>query len=374
MPAVIAGYARSPFTPAKKGALARTRPDDIAAVVVDKLLSDVGIDPSLVDDLVVGCAFPEAEQGYNLARIITFLSELPETVPGVTINRFCGSSMQAIHDAAARVNAGHGEAYIAGGVESMTRIPMTGFNPMPNPDLPSEVMTSMGVTAENLSKLHKIGRDEQEQFAIESHARASAARESGSFAEEIVPIETSGGTVDQEGCIRPGTDSETLAKLRPAFDSNGTVTAGTSSPLTDGAAFVFLCSEEFAAEHGLDTMARVKSAAVSGCAPEIMGIGPVEASRKALERVGLTLGDVDIIELNEAFAAQSLAVIGELGLDHSKVNLEGGAIALGHPLGASGARITGKAAQLLKRNGGKHALATLCVGGGMGMATVLEQI
>ena len=374
MPAVIAGYARSPFTPAKKGALAKSRPDDVAAVVVDKLLSDTGIDPSLVDDLVVGCAFPEAEQGYNLARIITFLSALPETVPGVTINRFCGSSMQAIHDAAARVNAGHGDAFIAGGVESMTRIPMTGFNPMPNPNLPSETMTSMGVTAENLSKLHKIGRDEQEQFAIESHARASAAREGGSFAEEIVPIETSSGTVDQDGCIRPGTDSEVLARLRPAFDAKGTVTAGTSSPLTDGAAFVFVCSEEFAAEHGLEPMARIKSAAVSGCAPEIMGIGPVEASKKALDRAGLSLEDIDIVELNEAFAAQSLAVIGELGLDHDKVNLEGGAIALGHPLGASGARITGKAAQLLKRNGGKHALATLCVGGGMGMATVLEQI
>ena len=374
MPAIIAGYARSPFTPAKKGALAKSRPDDVAAAVVDRLLSDTGIDPSLVDDLVVGCAFPEAEQGYNLARIITFLSELPETVPGVTINRFCGSSMQAIHDAAARVNAGHGDAFIAGGVESMTRIPMTGFNPMPNPNLPSETMTSMGVTAENLSKLHKIGREEQEQFAIESHARASAARETGSFAEEIVPIETSSGTVDQDGCIRPGTDSEALARLRPAFDAKGTVTAGTSSPLTDGAAFVFVCSEEFAAEHGLEPMARIKSAAVSGCAPEIMGIGPVEASKKALDRAGLSLGDIDIVELNEAFAAQSLAVIGELGLDHDKVNLEGGAIALGHPLGASGARITGKAAQLLKRNGGKHALATLCVGGGMGMATVLEQI
>ena len=374
MPAVIAGYARSPFTPAKKGALAKSRPDDVAAAVVDRLLSDTGIDPSLVDDLVVGCAFPEAEQGYNLARIITFLSELPETVPGVTINRFCGSSMQAIHDAAARVNAGHGDAFIAGGVESMTRIPMTGFNPMPNPNLPSETMTSMGVTAENLSKLHKIGREEQEQFAIESHARASAARESGSFAEEIVPIETPSGTVDQDGCIRPGTDSEALARLRPAFDAKGTVTAGTSSPLTDGAAFVLVCSEEFAAEHGLEPMARIKSAAVSGCAPEIMGIGPVEASKKALGRAGLSLEDIYIVELNEAFAAQSLAVIGELGLDHDKVNLEGGAIALGHPLGASGARITGKAAQLLKRNGGKHALATLCVGGGMGMATVLEQI
>ncbi len=374
MPAVIAGYSRSPFTPANKGALAKTRPDDIAAAVVDRLLEDTGIDPSLVEDLLVGCAFPEAEQGYNLARIITFLTKLPETVPGVTINRFCGSSMQAIHEAAAKVNSGQGDVFIAGGVESMSRIPMTGFNPLPNPNLPSEAMTSMGVTAENLSKLHNIGREEQESFAIESHARASAARESGSFAEEIVPIKTSAGVVDQDGCIRPGTNSEALARLRPAFDASGTVTAGTSSPLTDGAAFVLVCSEEFATEHGLEPMARVKSIAVTGCAPEIMGIGPVEASKKALDRAGLTLEDIDIVELNEAFAAQSLAVIGELGLDHEKVNFDGGAIALGHPLGASGARITGKAAQLLKKSGGNHALATLCVGGGMGMATVLEKV
>ena len=374
MSAVIVGYARSPFTPARKGALARTRPDDIAAAVVNRLISDVGIDPSLVEDLIVGCAFPEAEQGYNLARIITFLTDLPETVPGVTINRFCGSSMQSIHDAAARINSGQGHAFVAGGVESMSRVPMTGFNPMPNSTLDEDAMTSMGTTAENLSKIHGIDREAQEAFAIESQARATTARESGAFADEIVPIETTDGMVEEDGCIRPGTDSKALGKLRPAFDANGTVTAGTSSPLTDGAAFVFVCSEEFAAEHGLAPMARIVSAAVSGCAPEIMGIGPVSASRKALERAGLTLDDIDLIELNEAFAAQSLAVIGELGLDRDKVNIEGGAIALGHPLGASGARITGKAAQLLKRNGGKHALATLCVGGGMGMAIVLEQI
>ena len=373
MPAVIAGYSRSPFTPAKRGALAQTRPDDIAAAVVNQLISDVGIDPSLVEDLLVGCAFPEAEQGYNLARIITFLTDLPETVPGVTINRFCGSSMQSIHDAAARINSGQGDAFIAGGVESMSRVPMTGFNPLPNPNLADEAMTSMGITAENLSKRHDIGRDAQEAFAIESQTRAAAARESGAFSDEIVAIETSEGTVSEDGCIRPGTNAEALGKLRPAFDANGTVTAGTSSPLTDGAAFVFVCSEDFAAEHGLEPMARIKSAAVSGCAPEIMGIGPVSASRKALERAALSLDDIDLIELNEAFAAQSLAVIGELGLDRDKVNIEGGAIALGHPLGASGARITGKAAQLMQKNGAEHALATLCVGGGMGMATVLER-
>ena len=374
MPAVIVGYARSPFTPAKRGALARTRPDDIAAAVVNQIISDVGVDPSLVDDLIVGCAFPEAEQGYNLGRIVVFLTELPETVPGVTINRFCGSSMQSIHDAAARVEMGMGDAFIAGGVESMSRVPMTGFNPMPNTRLEEESMTSMGITAENISGLYGIDREAQEAFAIESQARAAAARESGAFADEIVAIETTDGTVQEDGCIRPGTNTEALAKLRPAFDANGTVTAGTSSPLTDGAAFVFVCSEEFAAEHGLKPMARIKSAAVSGCAPEIMGIGPVSASRKALERAGLSLDDIDLIELNEAFAAQSLAVIGELGLDRDKVNIEGGAIALGHPLGASGARITGKAAQLMQKNGAKHALATLCVGGGMGMATVLERV
>jgi len=374
MPAVIVGYARSPFTPAKRGALARTRPDDIAAAVVNQIISDVGVDPSLVDDLLVGCAFPEAEQGYNLGRIVVFLTELPETVPGVTINRFCGSSMQSIHDAAARIEMGMGDAFIAGGVESMSRVPMTGFNPMPNTRLEEESMTSMGITAENLSGLHSISREDQEAFAIESQARAAAARESGAFADEIVAIETTDGTVQEDGCIRPGTNAEALAKLRPAFDANGTVTAGTSSPLTDGAAFVFVCSEEFAAEHGLKPMARIKSAAVSGCAPEIMGIGPVSASRKALERAGLSLDDIDLIELNEAFAAQSLAVIDELGLDRDKVNIEGGAIALGHPLGASGARITGKAAQLMQKNGAEHALATLCVGGGMGMATVLERV
>ena len=374
MPAVIVGYARSPFTPAKRGALARTRPDDIAAAVVNQIISDVGVDPSLVDDLIVGCAFPEAEQGYNLGRIVVFLTELPETVPGVTINRFCGSSMQSIHDAAARIEMGMGDAFIAGGVESMSRVPMTGFNPMPNTRLEEESMTSMGITAENISELYGIDREAQEAFAIESQARAAAARESGAFADEIVAIETTDGTVQEDGCIRPGTNAEALAKLRPAFDANGTVTAGTSSPLTDGAAFVFVCSEEFAAEHGLKPMARIKSAAVSGCAPEIMGIGPVSASRKALERAGLSLDDIDLIELNEAFAAQSLAVIGELGLDTDKVNIEGGAIALGHPLGASGARITGKAAQLMQKNGAEHALATLCVGGGMGMATVLERV
>lgn len=373
---VIAGYARSPFTPARKGALARTRPDDIAATVVDGLIEKLGIDPALVEDIIVGTAFPEGEQGFNLARMLTFLTDLPESVPGVTINRFCGSSMQAIHDAAGRIAMGAGEAFIAGGIESMTRIPMTGFNPMPNPrmsDVAPDALTSMGITAENLAVKYGIDRVTQEAFAVASHARASGAREAGNFAEEIVSIETEAGLVSEDGCIRPGTDAETLAGLKPVFDASGSVTAGTSSPLTDGAAFVLVCTEEFALANGLKPLARILSTAVSGCAPELMGIGPVEASNKALERAGLTLDDIDIVELNEAFAAQSLAVIEELGLNPSKVNIDGGAIALGHPLGASGARITGKAASLLQRNGAKHALATMCVGGGQGIATVLEK-
>ncbi len=377
MNTVIAGYARSPFTPARRGELARTRPDDIAAEVIDGLLKKSKLNPSLVEDLIVGTAFPEAEQGFNMARMITFLTDLPETVPGVTINRFCGSSMQAIHDAAGRIAMGAGECFIAGGIESMTRIPMTGFNPMPNPRLLEEApgaFTSMGITAENLAVKYGIDRTAQEAFAIESHARASAAREAGKFSDEIIEISAKSGVIDSDGCIRPGTDAKPLGKLRPAFDVDGTVTAGTSSPLTDGAAFVIVCTEEFALANGLTPLAKIASIAVSGCSPEIMGIGPVEATRKALDRAGLSLGDIDIIELNEAFAAQSLAVIEELGLDQSKINIDGGAIALGHPLGASGARITGKVASLLVREGATHALATMCIGGGQGIATILSKI
>jgi acetyl-CoA acyltransferase len=285
--------------------------------------------------------------------------------------------MQAIHDAAGRIAMGAGEAFVCGGVESMTRVPMTGFNPMPNPRLANEypeAFMSMGITAENLAERHDISRERQEEFAVESHRKAEAARSAGSFSGEIVAIETEGEIVEEDGCIRPDTDAETLAGLRPAFDENGTVTAGTASPLTDGVAFVLVCSEEFAEANNLTPLARIRSIAVSGCDPEVMGIGPVEASRKALARAGMELDDIDIIELNEAFAAQSIAVIEELGIDPAKVNLDGGAIALGHPLGASGARITGKAAQLLQRNGAKTALVTMCIGGGQGIATILESV
>jgi len=370
---VICGFARSPFTPARRGALARARPDDVAAAVIRGLLENLELDAALVEDVLVGCAFPEAEQGFNLARMVGFLADLPNEVGGVTINRFCGSSMQAIHDAAGRIAMGAGEAFIAGGVESMSRIPMSGFNPMPNPRLATtrpEVFTNMGLTAENLAEAYEIDREAQQAFAIESHQKAASA----SFEDVIIPIETEDGMVTEDGCIRADSDQASLNNLKPAFIESGTVTAGTASPLTDGAAFVLVCTAEFAAANGLTPLARIKSIAISGCAPEVMGIGPVEASRKALERAGLSLDEIDIIELNEAFAAQSLAVISEMGLDASKVNIDGGALALGHPLGASGARIVGRAATVLSRNGSKTALATMCIGGGQGIATVLEKV
>lgn len=371
--AVIAGYVRSPFTPANRGALARVRPDDFAAQTIKGLVERTKVNTDDIEDLIVGCAFPEGEQGYNLGRMLVFLAGLPETVGGSTINRWCGSSMEAIHMAVGKIATGSGEAFICAGVESMTRIPMGGYNLMPNPDLyekHKEVYLSMGLTAENLAKQYNIDRTAQETFAVESHKKALAAH----LEDEIIPIQTKGGTVDKDGCPRADTSMEALAGLKPAFDMKGSVTAGTSSPLTDGAVAVLVVSEEYADKHGLPKLARIKSMAVHGLAPEVMGLGPVHASKRALERAGLSLKDMDVIELNEAFAAQSLACIKEMGADAAKVNIEGGAVALGHPLGASGARITGKAAQLLAEKGGKYALATMCIGGGMGIATVLEKV
>ncbi|HIL33569.1 MAG: acetyl-CoA C-acyltransferase [Methanobacteriota archaeon] len=373
--AVIAGYARSPFAPARKGALAKVRPDELMAQVVRGLLERSGTDPAGLEDLIVGCAFPEGEQGLNVARIIGFLADLPPSVAGTTVNRFCGSSMQAVHMAAGAIATGAGEAFICGGVESMSRVPMMGFNPLPHPGLyerAPEVYINMGLTAENLARKYDISREAQEAFALESQQRAVRAANDGSFEAEIVPIENGGDFVAADGCPRPDTTAEALAALKPAFDAKGSVTAGTSSPLTDGAAAVLVTSADYARRHKLIVMARIRATAVSGCAPEIMGIGPVEATRKALDRAGLELGQMDLVELNEAFAAQSLAVLDKLGLSHARVNLDGGAIALGHPLGASGARITGKAAALLQREGGRYALATMCIGGGQGIATVLE--
>ena len=348
---VIAGYARSPFTFARKGGLAEIRPDEIASQVVRGLIEGSGADSDDLEDVIMGCAFPEGEQGDNVARLVGFLSELPVTAAGTTVNRFCGSSMQSIHMAAGAIKMNAGDSFVCAGIESMSRVPMGGYNFLPHPGLAEyypEAFVAMGITAENLAKTD------------------------GRLEDEIVPIVFGNIRVEADGCIRPGTNQEVLGSLEPAFDVDGTVTAGTSSPLTDGGSSVLVCSEDYADEHGLEKMARIRGIGVAGCAPEIMGIGPVEASRKALERAGLAIDDIDVIELNEAFAAQSLAVIKEAGFDQEKVNLDGGAIAIGHPLGASGARITGKAASIMRREGKDLALATMCIGGGQGIATVLE--
>ena len=375
--AVIVGYARSPFTLAKKGALARVRPDDLAAQVVRRLVAEAGISSNIIEDLIVGCAFPEGEQGFNVARLIGMLADLDLSVGGVTVNRFCGSSMQSVHIAAGQIQLGAGEAFICAGVESMSRVPMMGFNPMPNPALhaarPGAYM-GMGDTAENVARRWQISRADQEAFAVTSHRKAAAAQAAGRLAAEIVPIATKAGTVETDGCIRPEASAEGLAALKPAFQQDGSVTAGTSSPLTDGASAVLVCSEAYAHRHGLKPLARIAAIGVSGCEPEIMGIGPVAASRKALARAGIAVDAVGVVELNEAFASQALACIRELGLRAETVNIDGGAIALGHPLGATGARIVGKAAALLDREGARFALATQCIGGGQGIATLLERV
>lgn len=372
-PVVICGFKRTPFHFAGKGALAGVRPDDMAAEVVKVLVKDTGVNPADIEDLLMGCAFPEAEQGFNLAKIVAQLAGLPHSVAGATVNRFCGSSMTTIHMAAGYIQIGAGDVYIAAGVESMTRIPMGGFNPMPNPKLGESYPAAyigMGETAENLAKKYSISRKEQEEFAVGSHKKAAAAASGGKFKDEIVPI----NGVTEDGTIRPDTTAEGLAGLKLAFDENGTVTAGTASPLTDGAAAVLIASEDYAKKHKLPILARIVSVGVSGCGAEIMGIGPVPASQKALASAGLKMSDIDIVELNEAFAAQGLSVIKELGIDLAKTNLDGGAIAMGHPLGASGARITGKLASLLKREGKKRGLATMCIGGGQGTAIILEAV
>jgi acetyl-CoA acyltransferase len=373
---VIAGYARSPFTQAFKGALTRVRPDDLAAQVVASLVNRTKVRPQDIEDLIVGCAFPEGEQGFNVGRLIGLLAGLPQSVAGMTVNRFCGSSMQSIHIAAGQIQLDAGDVFIAAGVESMTRVPMLGFNPMPNPVLQAKqaAYISMGDTAENVAAKWHISREQQEAFAVRSQQRAAAAVKAGNFANEIVPITTKNGTVDADGCIRPETTAAALAQLKPAFSQTGTVTAGTSSPLTDGASAVLVCSEDYAEKHGLTPLARIVSVAVAGCAPDIIGIGPVGATQKALLRAKLEISAIDVVELNEAFASQALACARDLGIRDETLNIDGGAIALGHPLGATGARIVGKAASLLQRVGGRYALATQCIGGGQGIATILERI
>mgnify|MGYP001347553839 FL=1 len=375
---VVAGYARSPFTLAKKGELATVRPDRLAAQVVAGLVARTGVKVDDLEDLILGCAFPEGEQGLNMARLVAMMAGLPQSVGGQTINRFCGSSMQSIHSAAGAIQMGAGEVFVCAGVESMTRVPMMGFNPMPDPDFAAALpgaYIGMGDTAENVAKRWGITRAAMEAFAVASHTKANAARAAGKFEAEIVPItDKRGKVISVDGCIRPETTAEGLATLKPAFSADGIVTAGTSSPLTDGASAVLVCSLDYAEKNGLEPLAAVKSIAISGCDPEIMGIGPVGSSLKAAARAGIDVKSIDVIELNEAFSSQSLACIRDLGLDPAKINLDGGAIALGHPLGATGARIVGKVASLMKREGLKTGLATQCIGGGQGIATILEAL
>lgn len=376
--AVIAGYARTPFHFAKKGRLIGVRPDDLAATAVRGLVERSGVNPADIEDLILGCSYPEAEQGGNMARLVVFLAGLPIEVAGTTVNRFCGSSMTAVHIAAGQIAAGAGEVFICAGVESMTRVPQGGFNPSPNPRLLqgfAQAYMSMGETAENVAARYGVSRVAQEELAVLSHRKAAAAQELGRLRDEIVPVATPEGVVDADGCLRPATSMEGLAGLKLAFrETGGTVTAGTSSPLTDGAAAVLVCSEDYAQRHGLRVFARIRASAVAGCAPDEMGMGPVPATRKALARAGLTVADLDVVEINEAFSSQAIACLRELQIPLERVNLDGGGLAIGHPLGATGARITGKAASLLKRVGGRYALATQCIGGGQGIATVLEAV
>ena len=367
---VIAGYSRSPFTMAKKGELIDIRPVNLLAEVIKNLVSKSKVNPDDIEDIVIGCAFQVGEQCFNIGKLVTFLSGMDIKTSGMTVDRWCGSSMEAIHIAAGKIAIGSGKAFICGGVESMTRV-TTGFDPIPYPYSEKEnpnVYFSMGITAENVAKKYNITRKEQQEFALSSHQKAFEAQSKGNFNNEIAVI----GNCSKDSNIRPNSNQETLDGLKLAFDQNGTVTAATSSPLTDGAAATLICEEQFAKDNNLEILARIVSTAVEGCAPEYMGLGPIGASKKALNRAKLSTKEIDIVELNEAFASQSLACIKDLNIDEKKVNLDGGALALGHPLGATGARITGKAAELLRRENKKYALSTQCIGLGMGIATIIE--
>ena len=370
--AVIAGYSRSPFTMARKGGLIDVKPVNLLAEVINNLVSKTNINKSEIEDIVIGCAFQTGEQCFNIGKLVTFLTNMDIKTSGMTVDRWCGSSMEGIHIAAGKIAMGSGKVFICGGVESMTRV-NTGFDPIPYPENQKDnpnVYFSMGITAENVAKKYDISRKQQQEFAISSHQKANEAQTSGKFKNEIVTI----GNCETDGNIRPKSSQETLDGLKLAFDQKGTVTAATSSPLTDGAAATLICEENYAKENNLEILGKIVSTAVEGCEPNYMGLGPIGASKKALQRASLTIDEIDIVELNEAFASQSLACIKDLKIDQNKVNLDGGALALGHPLGATGARITGKAADLLRRENKKYALATQCIGLGMGIATIIESV
>jgi acetyl-CoA acyltransferase len=389
--AVIVSAVRTPVGRAKRGGLATVRPDEMAATVIQALLKRTpNLDPAQIEDVIIGCAFPEGEQGLNMARMIALRAGLPDSVPAETINRYCSSGVQSIVHAAYAIQSGQIEIAIAGGAESMTMIPMTGFKFSPNPyfaqDLP-HYYTNMGLTAENVSVKYDVSREAQDEFSLKSHRKAAQAVNSGLFDPELVPIdvevtELNGGvkpvkknfTVNRDEGPRADTNMEVLSKLKPAFKEGGTVTAGNSSQMSDGAAAVVVMSAERAAQLGLTPLARFVSFAVGGVPPELMGIGPVVAVPKALKLAGLTLNDMDLIELNEAFAAQSLAVIRTLEMDESKVNVNGGAIALGHPLGCTGTKLTTQLIYEMDRRKSKYGMVTMCIGGGMGAAAIFENL
>ena len=388
--AVIVSAVRTPIGKATKGLLRDTRPDDLCALAIREAVARAGqgLDPARIEDVVIGCAMPEGEQGMNVARIASLRAGLPPSVPGVTVNRFCSSGLQAVAMAAERILSGAIDVAVAGGVESMTMVPMGGNKLSLNPTLAEQwpgVYLGMGLTAENIAKRWEIGREAQDAFALQSHQRASQAWEMGVFADEIVAVDTTVIDVDGDGkptkrsvrlerdeCVRPGTTLQALGGLRPAFDPKGGVTPGNSSPLSDGSAACVIMERAVAEAAGLPILGVFRGFAVAGCDPEIMGIGPVHAVPKLLHKTGVSLSDVRVIELNEAFAAQSLAVIRDLGLDPDKTNPNGGALAIGHPLGCTGARQTAGILHDLRRKGGGLGIVTMCIGGGMGAAGLFE--
>ncbi|PNU19605.1 acetyl-CoA C-acyltransferase [Geothermobacter hydrogeniphilus] len=385
---ILAAY-RTPGCRAKKGKFKDMRPDDLAAEAIRGLVERTGVDSGTIDDVILGCAFPEGEQGMNMAKVAASRAGLPCSVPGMTINRFCSSGLQSIAMAAERIMAGFADCIIAGGAESMTMIPMGGGKYSANPGLVGswpESYASMGITAELVAEKYGIDREDQDRFALASHQKAAAAIEAGRFTDEILPIEVEHvamvdnklqkqlETVAIDDGVRVDTSLEGLAKLKPAFRLGGSVTAGNSSQMTDGAAATLVVSEKFLKQLGKDPVARFVAFAVRGVAPELMGIGPVEAIPAAVEMAGLKQGDIDLLELNEAFAAQSLAVLRELKLDPEIVNVNGGAIALGHPLGCTGAKLTATLLNELGRRGGKYGMVSMCIGGGMGGAGIFEKL
>ena len=374
--AYIAGYVRSPFTFAKKGALAAVRPDDLGAHVIRALLARTGVAADEIEDVVWGCAFPEGEQGINIGRIVGMLAGLPNGVGGVTVNRWCGSAIQAVQMAAGMLTMNAGEAFIAGGTESMSKVPMMGFNLQPHPTWTKEQVDdycNVGITAERVARLYGLTREDQDRFGLASQQKAFKAQQAGLLAAEIEPFVMGDLRVEHDGCVRD-TSLEKMATLKPAFLEGGSVTAATSSPMTDGATAVLVCSEEFLKRHDIVPLARIASFAISGCAPGLMGLGPIASSRKALKRAGLRIHDIDVVEMNEAFASQAEACRRDLEIDPAKLNIDGGAIAIGHPLGASGARIATHLTHVLRTIGKKYALGSACIGGGQGIAIILESM